>query len=93
MHLAPAPMEHGGQLGPLRAWPGGLACARSIGDADVGIYMDAVDTGQLGACQTLPRDLDECLKSQEELMTIPVEWPGFHALCIESFGDGEVSSS
>ena len=36
--------------------------------------------------QSLPRDLPGCLTSQEELMTMPVDWPGFHALCIESVG-------
>ena len=39
---------------------------------------------------TLPRDLDACLEAQEELMTIPVNWPGFHALCIESVGADSV---
>ena len=34
--------------------------------------------------QMLPRDLPACLTAQEELMTIPVDWPGFHAMCIES---------
>eukprot|EP00966_Prymnesium_polylepis_P005248 121051-Prymnesium_polylepis.1 len=33
---------------------------------------------------SLPRELPACLTAQEELMTIPVDWPGFHALCIES---------
>ena len=33
---------------------------------------------------SLPRDMPGCLSSQEELMTIPVPWPGFHALCIDS---------
>ena len=33
---------------------------------------------------TLPRDYDGCLEQQQELMTIPVPWPGFHAMCIES---------
>ena len=37
--------------------------------------------------QTLPRDLDGCITSQEELMTVPVEWPGFHALCIANVND------
>lgn len=36
--------------------------------------------------EMLPRDMDACLASQEELMTIPVPWPGFHALCIDSVG-------
>jgi hypothetical protein len=31
----------------------------------------------------LQRDLEWCLGSQDELMTVPVEWPGFHALCIQ----------
>ena len=33
---------------------------------------------------SLPRDMDACISSQEELMTIPAPWPGFHALCIEA---------
>ena len=33
---------------------------------------------------TLPRDYDGCLEQQQELMTIPVPWPGFHAICIDS---------
>lgn len=41
--------------------------------------------------RNLSRSLPHCLSSQAELMSIPVPWPGFHALCIESFGDGEVS--
>ena len=39
----------------------------------------------------LPRDLNDCLSHQATLMTIPVEWPGFHALCIERVGDADVS--
>lgn len=27
--------------GPLRAWPGGVACAKSVGDADCGAMIDA----------------------------------------------------
>ena len=34
--------------------------------------------------QVLPRELPTCLTQQHELMTMPVEWPGFHALCLES---------
>lgn len=33
---------------------------------------------------SLPRDMAGCLTSQEELMTTPVPWPGFHALCIDA---------
>lgn len=29
----------GGPWGPMRAWPGGLAIARSIGDVDCGDYV------------------------------------------------------
>ena len=36
----------------------------------------------------LPRDYDECLSLQDELMTIPVAWPGFHALCIDAVSAG-----
>ena len=36
----------------------------------------------------LPRDLSECLSHQATLMTIPVEWPGFHALCIDAVSAG-----
>lgn len=36
----------------------------------------------------LKRDVTWCLGSQEELMTVPVEWPGFHALCIEQVEGG-----
>ena len=32
----------GRERGPLRAWPGGVACARSIGDADCGAIISAV---------------------------------------------------
>ena len=32
----------------------------------------------------LPRDMAACLAQQEELMTVPVNWPGFHAFCIEA---------
>jgi hypothetical protein len=35
----------------------------------------------------LQRDLSWCLGSQEELMTVPVEWPGFHAMCIQEVGE------
>lgn len=31
---------------------------------------------------SLPRNMDECLASQDELMSLSVPWPGFHALCI-----------
>jgi hypothetical protein len=39
----------------------------------------------------LPQDLPTCLRSQEELMTMPVAWPGFHALCIHEIGERSVS--
>ena len=41
--------------------------------------------------QMLSRDMDECLRSQDELMTIPVPWPGFHVLCIDEVGAGGIS--
>lgn len=41
--------------------------------------------------EQLPRDMDACLAFQAELMTMPVAWPGFHALCIDSVS-GELSS-
>lgn len=37
------------------------------------------------------RDFLNCLSSQEELMTMPVDWPGFHALCIESIKENSVT--
>jgi len=40
---------------------------------------------------SLPRSLPDCVTRQEELMTIPVVWPGFHALCIESLDESHVS--
>ena len=40
---------------------------------------------------SLPRSLPECIKAQEELMTIPVHWPGFHALCIETMAETHMS--
>lgn len=30
------------EIGPLRAWPGGICLSRSIGDMDVGDYIVAV---------------------------------------------------
>jgi len=41
--------------------------------------------------KTLPRSLPDCIKSQAELMTVPVKWPGFHALCIDAIGEAHVS--
>ena len=32
--------SEGAPIGPLRAWPGGVACTRSIGDSDCGSYID-----------------------------------------------------
>lgn len=37
------------------------------------------------------RDFLNCLSSQEELMTMPVDWPGFHALCIETINENSVT--
>ena len=34
VQLAPAQDAHGGACGPLRSWPGGLTCARIIGNLD-----------------------------------------------------------
>ena len=39
--IAHATGKSGQPVGPLRLWPGGVAMGRSIGDADVGIYIDA----------------------------------------------------
>ena len=41
--------------------------------------------------RTLSRDVPACLSKQDELMTIPVEWPGFHALCIDDVGGTHVA--
>lgn len=40
---------------------------------------------------TLPRDLDACVADQHELMTVPVYWPGFHALCLDAVGTSSVT--
>ena len=34
--------SRGEERGPLRAWPGGVACAKALGDADCGDYLCAV---------------------------------------------------
>lgn len=41
--------------------------------------------------QQLPRDLPACLTAQQELMTMPVDWPGFHSMCIESLDSFSIS--
>lgn len=41
--------------------------------------------------RALPRSLPECLASQDELMTTPAVWPGFHALCIDALSDDHIS--
>ena len=41
--------------------------------------------------QTLSRDLPSCLTLQEELMTIPVNWPGFHAFCIDAVSGDSIT--
>lgn len=41
--------------------------------------------------QALPRDLEACLAAQDELMRMPVDWPGFHALCLESVDEQTLS--
>ena len=46
------------------------------------------DTGEWRA---LTRSLSECLASQDELMTTPAVWPGFHALCIDALSDDHIS--
>ena len=38
----------------------------------------------------LTRDIEACLASQDELMNVPVEWPGFHALCIDAVNAEEI---
>jgi len=40
--LAQARSSNGQPEGPLRAWPGGLAIARTIGDADCGAFIHSV---------------------------------------------------
>jgi len=39
VHIARAKNDYAEPQGPLRAWPGGLAVARGIGDADCGTYV------------------------------------------------------
>ena len=39
---------HGQPCGPLRAWPGGIAVARAVGNADCGDYMSAEPSWRLG---------------------------------------------
>ena len=39
---------NGKQCGPLRAWPGGIAVARAVGNADCGNYMSAEPSWRLG---------------------------------------------
>jgi len=38
----------------------------------------------------LKRDLVACTTDQDELMNVPVVWPGFHALCLDHVDDSTV---
>jgi len=40
----------------------------------------------------LSRDLPSCMEQQEELMTMPVYWPGFHAMCIDSVSESGIAA-
>ena len=50
----------------------------------------AADRYHGGEWLGLVRNLPDCLSKQKELMTAPVDWPGFHALCIEAVDSASV---
>lgn len=74
--VARAARQGGQPAGPLRAWPGGLAMGRAIGDGDCGDWL--IPTPSTYSCQLPDQGCDICLASDGIWDAVPL--PDAYAL-------------
>ena len=69
--------KKGNAVGPLRVWPGGLSCARALGDRDCAPLIDpkVCAPPQSVVCRCCPVPLLPCTSAHGHYCVQPLRWP------------------